>query len=99
MVDVERALGNGSDSGTPTAAITRQPRQLRATDSLEDAVHALGSSDDTAIPVLDTDGQLIGWLTHRRLLRAYRERSGQNATIGPRRDTNGAADRTPVATS
>ena len=76
-VDVEQAIGNGSDGATLTAAITRRPPELRATDSLEDAVQALGASDDAGIPVLDTDGQLIGWLTHRRLLRAYRERSRQ----------------------
>jgi chloride channel protein, CIC family len=76
-VDLERALGNGSDDETLTAALTRQAPELRATDSLEDAGHALGASDDTGIPILDADGRLIGWLTHRRLLRAYRERSRQ----------------------
>jgi CIC family chloride channel protein len=74
-VDVERAIGNGFDGATLTAAITRHAPELRATDSLEDAVQALGASDDEGVPVLDGNGCLVGWLTHRRLLRAYRERS------------------------
>ena len=60
------------------AALARAAPQLRATDSLEDAVHALAATDDDGAPVLDEHGRLIGWLTHRRVLRAYRERSRHN---------------------
>jgi hypothetical protein len=35
-------------------------------------VRALAASDDDGLPVLDTHGDgVVGWLTHRRLLRAY----------------------------
>jgi len=37
-------------------------------------VLALGATDDQGLPVLDEHEHMIGWPTHRRLLRAYRER-------------------------
>ncbi len=64
--------------------------ELRSDQSLEDAVRALATTDQEGLPVLDPDGEnVIGWLTHRRLLRAYhshleRPGSGQPAiNIGP----------------
>ena len=45
---------------------------------------ALGGTDDDGVPVLGEGHQLIGWLTHRRLLRAYRERSGRQQPISTR---------------
>jgi chloride channel protein, CIC family len=76
-VDVERAISQGTENTTPAATLARAPPELRADESLEDAVHALGATDNEGIPVLGDDHQLIGWLTHRRLLRAYRGRSGR----------------------
>jgi hypothetical protein len=36
-------------------------------------VIALGTTDDEGIPVIGaTDDQMIGWLTHQSVLRAYR---------------------------
>jgi CIC family chloride channel protein len=75
-VDIERAISQSADQPPLAAAPARAAPELRADDSLEDAVHALGSTDDEGVPVLGEDHQLIGWLSHRRLLRAYRERSG-----------------------
>ena len=75
-VDIERAISQTTDQPPLAAALARAAPQLRANDSLEDAVHTLGSTDDEGVPVLGEDHQLIGWLTHRRVLRAYRERSG-----------------------
>jgi CIC family chloride channel protein len=74
-VDVERAISQATDEPPLAAALARAAPDVRADDSLEDAVHALGSTDDEGVPVLGEDHQLIGWLTHRRVLRAYRERS------------------------
>lgn len=53
----------------------REAPLLRAPDSLEQAVLALGATDDEALPVLADEGdRLIGWLTHRCVLNAYRQR-------------------------
>ncbi len=70
--DVERAISHGTD-GAPLA---RDVPRLHASDSLEDAVHALASTDDEGLPVTDENDQLIGWITHRRVLRAYLNRFG-----------------------
>ena len=77
-VDVERALDQAGADSIVAAALARAAPQLRVADSLEDAVHALAATDDDGVPVLDEHGRLIGWLTHRRVLRAYRERSRHN---------------------
>ena len=83
-VDLERAISHGIEDTTPAATLARAAPELRADDSLEDAVLALGGTDDDGVPVLGEDHQLIGWLTHRRLLRAYRERSGRQQPIPTR---------------
>ena len=84
--DVERAISKGSGDGTVAAALARDVPRLRASDSLEDAVHALGITDDEGIPVMADDDQLVGWLTHRRVLRAYRERyGGERPLLGDQR--------------
>jgi CIC family chloride channel protein len=70
--DVERALSDGTDSTT----LTRDVPRLRASDSLEDAVQALGSTDDEGLPVIDEDNHLIGWITHRHVLRTYLKHFG-----------------------
>ncbi len=74
-VDLERAISHGIEDTTPAATLARAAPELRADESLDDAVVALGGTDDDGVPVLGEDHQLMGWLTHRRLLRAYRERS------------------------
>jgi CBS domain-containing protein len=49
--------------------------ELHADDTLEDAVQALAATDEEGLPVLAAhDDEVVGWLTHRRLLRAYRAR-------------------------
>jgi CIC family chloride channel protein len=75
--DVERAINQGSDETTDAATLARDVPRLAASDSLEDAVHALGATDDEGVPVTDEHDQLIGWLTHRRVLRAYQKRFGR----------------------
>ncbi|MGI8507681.1 MAG: chloride channel protein [Solirubrobacteraceae bacterium] len=73
-VDVERAISHETDQTTHAATMARDVPRLHASDSLEDAVQALGGSDDEGLPVTDEHDQLIGWLTHRRVLRAYLKR-------------------------
>jgi CIC family chloride channel protein len=73
-VDVEQALGRSTD-GLSAGALVHDTPELRAEQSLTDAVRALASSDDDGLPVLDRDGtNVVGWLTHQRVLRAYRDR-------------------------
>lgn len=74
--DLERTIARGANNQQRTAAtLMREVPILRASDSLEQAILALGATDDEALPVLDPeDDRLIGWLTHRRVLNAYRQR-------------------------
>jgi CBS domain-containing protein len=72
--DVEQAVARGSAAAGDAATLAREAPVLRAGESLERAVLALGAADDEGIPVLGEQGRVVGWLTHRRLLRAYRQR-------------------------
>ena len=73
--DVERAISHGP-TARRGALLARDVPRLDASDSLEDAVHALAATDDEGLPVTDEDDQLIGWITHRRVLRTYLNRFG-----------------------
>ena len=69
--DIEQAIG-GARNGLTAGNLVHEVPELRVDQSLEDAVRALAIADDEGLPVLDADGRkAIGWLTHRRLLRAY----------------------------
>jgi chloride channel protein, CIC family len=82
--DVERAISHGSETTTRGAQLTRDVPRLGADDSLEDAVQALASTDDEGLPVVDQDNQLVGWITHRHVLRTYLKRFGkpEDSAIG-----------------
>ena len=73
--DLERTIARDTNGQQNTAAILmREALTLHADDSLEQAILALGATDDEALPVLaPEDDRLIGWLTHRRVLNAYRQ--------------------------
>jgi CIC family chloride channel protein len=72
--DVEEALGRSPDGLVATALVHEAPN-LHVNESLEQAVRALATTDDQGLPVLDATGeQVVGWLTHQRLLRAYHAR-------------------------
>ena len=72
--DVEQAVAQGRD-GPSAAKLAHTAHELRADQSLEDAVPALAASDDEGLPVLAAHSdQIVGWLTHRRVLHAYNER-------------------------
>ena len=68
---VESALG-----GTPATAgeMAETVPELRAFQSLEDAIVAFAASELDGLPVLAAGdgGTLVGWLTHRGVLGAYR---------------------------
>jgi CIC family chloride channel protein len=74
--DLERAISHGTDSTATGTTLARDVPRLRASDSLEDAIQALASTDDEGLPVIHEDNQLIGWITHRHVLRAYLKRFG-----------------------
>ncbi len=69
--DIEQAIAANTAELNAVALVHATP-ELRANQSLEDAVRAFVATDEAALPILDADGALVvGWLTHRRLLRAY----------------------------
>jgi CIC family chloride channel protein len=72
--DVEQALASSSGASDARALIHKTPT-LRVDQPLEEAVWQLGTTDDDGLPVLDTHSErVVGWLTHRNLLSAYRKR-------------------------
>jgi CIC family chloride channel protein len=78
--DVEQAVTRAATRTVLAATLAREARALHAGASLEEAVLALGATDDEGVPVIsDTDHRMVGWLTHRRLLRAYRRRLDTHA--------------------
>jgi chloride channel protein, CIC family len=69
---VESALGE-RDGELTAGSLARTAPELRACESLEDAVRALAANDEDGLPVLADEGRaMVGWMTHRRLLRATR---------------------------
>jgi CIC family chloride channel protein len=75
--DVEQALASSS-SDTTAGTLVHETPELRVDQTLEEAVWRLGSTDDEGLPVLGQDGEhVVGWLTHRQLLRAYSKRLGE----------------------
>lgn len=98
-VDVEeRALARtpGDDSA---ASLAHTPRELHADDLLEDAVRALSLADDPALPVLAAAGgrQVVGWVTHRDILRAYHDERERMSPSAP--TPNGAPSRQLAGTA
>jgi CIC family chloride channel protein len=80
--DIEQAITNSSD-GLSARSLVHEAPELRSDQSLEDAVRALATTDQEGLPVLDPDGEnVIGWLTHRRLLRAYHARLEDRSRAG-----------------
>ncbi len=75
--DVERELQTDGHGEPMTAmALVREAPTVRVGDTLEEAVTALGATDDDGVPVLDEAGdRLVGWITHRVVLAAYRQRA------------------------
>jgi chloride channel protein, CIC family len=90
-VDLERAVTRDSSQLRLAGELMREAPTVRAEDSLEDAVEVLAAGDDEGIPVVDDERRMVGWLTHRRVLRAYRARAGGDGGAG-----TGVAVRAPL---
>ncbi len=75
-MDVEHVITRADDHEPLVAALAREAPALHGHDSLdlEDGARPRRYRRDEGLPVLDEHEHVIGWLTHRRLLRAYRER-------------------------
>lgn len=73
-IDIEEGITELPE-GTTARAMVHQVPELRTDHTLEDAIKALASTDQEGLPVLSAQGEdVAGWLTHRRLLRAYHAR-------------------------
>jgi CIC family chloride channel protein len=73
--DVERELGHNGGEPPVAERIARAAATLRQDETLEHAILALGHTDGEGLAVVSDDGQsLVGWLTHRDVLGAYRAR-------------------------
>jgi chloride channel protein, CIC family len=78
-IDVERAIDEHRHDLT-AGKLLRSAPEVRAHQSLEQAVRALAGRDEDGVPVLPNHGnQVVGWLTHRSLLSAYRARLDHRA--------------------
>jgi chloride channel protein, CIC family len=81
-VDLEQAVTRDSSQLRIAADLMREAPTVRPEDSLEDGVAVLAAGDDEGIPVTDAGGRLVGWLTHRRVLRAYGRQAGLEVPAG-----------------
>jgi CIC family chloride channel protein len=82
-VDLERDISANGLEPEEACSLMREAPTVHARDTLEDAVIALGATDDEGLPVLrESDDHLVGWLSHRDLLRAYRHRVGGGGDTG-----------------
>ena len=83
--DLEQSL-TAETSELTASSILHAAHRLHASQTLEEAARALANTDDEGLPVLGTDDhEVIGWLTHGRLLRAY------GANLNANSDTDAAA--------
>jgi CIC family chloride channel protein len=81
-VDLEQAVARDSGQTRLAADLMREAPRVRLDASLEDAVAVLAAGDDEGIPVVDDHDRMVGWLTHRRVLRAYRARAAREPAGG-----------------
>ncbi|QEC50746.1 chloride channel protein [Baekduia soli] len=93
--DLEQHMMADDPPGADAGSLARGVHELHADDTLEDAVHALGATDATGLPVLTAGGrEIAGWITHRSILYAYhRERRRLASAPTP---TPTPADRPPA---
>jgi chloride channel protein, CIC family len=80
-VDLEQAVARDSTQMRLAADLMREAPTVGPEDSLEDGVAVLAAGDDEGIPVVDAAGRLVGWLTHRRVLRTYRQHAGLDGGV------------------
>lgn len=90
--DVERALD--ADPGACVGDLAHVPPTVRADEPLDVAVDAIADAAEDGIPVLASDGvALVGWITQRDALTAYR--SGAAASASPTSAMDSAAATAP----
>jgi CIC family chloride channel protein len=82
-VDVERRTADDRDVGT-AAELARRSVGLRLDDTLADAARALAASDTDGLPVMAERDGLVGWATHRDVLRAYQRERERLAGLAAR---------------
>ncbi len=81
-IDIEQNLDR-PHNGLEARNLLHEVPELRVDQSLEDAVRAFARAENEGLPVLGAEGEtVVGWLTHRCLLRAYHARLEESA--GPR---------------
>jgi len=94
--DLEPAL---TDTGGPDTAanLARPVPELRADAALEQAARLLGESEESGLPVLAASGdEVVGWITHRDVLRAYLQVSQRTPAQQTRRAPHSRGDRRRV---
>lgn len=70
---VADALADGEHDTAPVESVMERPPSVAANQRLDEALDALESSGVPALPVLDSSGaNLVGWLTHQRVLSVLR---------------------------
>ena len=84
MRAVEQAL---KGDGDPRAGeLARDIAALKENESLEEALDTLVGGDGSGAPVLAPDGRtLVGWLTHRDVLRVYQQRVSRRRALQGKR--------------
>jgi CIC family chloride channel protein len=89
-IEVERAL-HDCTANVIAADLAQTVPVLAADVGLETALEALSRSGGVGLPVADRTGHLIGWVTHRDLLRCAAGAAGGDSIVGDRRIGQAAA--------
>jgi len=69
---VSDALADGRHDAAAASLATEVPTVIRDSDSLATAADALSRDDTHALPVVDADERVVGWLDYRALFNARR---------------------------
>lgn len=77
---VSAALADGRHDAAAASLATEVPTVIRGGDTLDTAAEALSRDDTSALPVVDEDDTVIGWLDYRALFTARRGAAGGGGT-------------------
>jgi CIC family chloride channel protein len=83
--EIEQAADSGLDDLT-AGELARSIATLRTDQSLQEALSVLLAGEQHGVPVVTSeDGGIVGWLTHRDVLKAYRDgaRTVPDVTLKP----------------
>ena len=93
--DVENSMRENAFAAT-AGELSRELPELHPSQSLEQALTQLVHHERSGLPVVSQDGRrVLGWLSHRDLLRAYNEAMTRSVTEAQRSPT--VTPRVPVA--